>query len=157
MEDINRILVVSRMSKYSKKALHYGISLAKKYRAKLYVTHVVHDPFGIEGWNLPMPSLEKDYQNLLMRERKELDNMITQEKQGGMDIDVSIREGEPVKEILSIVKDESIDLVVLLAHEEGHLEHFLFGRSNEDLIRRMPCSILLVKKEPQAIPVPWEP
>jgi len=28
------------------------------------------------------------------------------------------------------------------------LEHFLFGRSNEELIRRMPCSLLLVKKEP---------
>ncbi len=156
MEDVKRILVVSRMTKYSKKAVHYGISLAKKFQAKLYVMHVVHDPFGIEGWNLPMPSLEKDYQNLLVRERKALDDMIAQEKQTGMDIAVSIREGEPTKEILSFVKDEHIDLVVLLAHEEGHLEHFLFGRSNEELIRRMPCSILLVKKEPQAVSAPWE-
>ncbi len=156
MEDVKRILVVSRMTKYSKKAVHYGISLAKKSQAKLYVMHVVHDPFGIEGWNLPMPSLEKDYQNLLVRERKALDDMIAQEKQTGMDIAVSIREGEPTKEILSFVKDEHIDLVVLLAHEEGHLEHFLFGRSNEELIRRMPCSILLVKKEPQAVSAPWE-
>lgn len=157
MEDIKRILVVSRMTKYSRKAVHYGISLAKKYGAKLYVTHVVHDPFGIEGWNLPMPSLEKDYQNLLIRERKELDSMIAQERQAGMEIDVSIREGEPAKEILSIVKDERIDLVILLAHEEGHLEHFLFGRSNEALIRRMPCSILLVKKEPLPVTGAWEP
>ncbi len=28
------------------------------------------------------------------------------------------------------------------------MEHFLFGRSNEEIVRRMPCSILLVKKEP---------
>jgi hypothetical protein len=26
-----------------------------------------------------------------------------------------------------------------------------FGRSNEELIRGMPCSILLVKKEPQPV------
>ena len=156
MEDIKRILVVSRMTKYSKKAVHYGISLAKKYGAKLYVTHVVHDPFGIEGWNLPLPSLDKDYQNLLIRERRQLDEIIARDKQSGMDINVSIREGEPTKEILSIVRDEQIDLVILLAHEEGHLEHFLFGRSNEELIRRMPCSILLVKKEPQGVPGAWE-
>ena len=156
MEDIKRILVVSRMTKYSKKAVHYGISLAKKYGAKLYVTHVVHDPFGIEGWNLPLPSLDKDYQNLLIRERRQLDEIIAREKQSGMDINVSIREGEPTKEILSIVRDEQIDLVILLAHEEGHLEHFLFGRSNEELIRRMPCPILLVKKEPQGVPGAWE-
>ena len=36
----------------------------------------------------------------------------------------------------------------MLSHEEGHLEHFLFGRSNHELVRKMPCSILLVKKEP---------
>jgi hypothetical protein len=31
------------------------------------------------------------------------------------------------------------------------VEHFLFGRSNEELVRKMPCSIMLVKKEPEAI------
>jgi universal stress protein A len=36
----------------------------------------------------------------------------------------------------------------MLAHEEGRMEHFLFGQSNEALIRKMPCSVLLVKKEP---------
>jgi nucleotide-binding universal stress UspA family protein len=39
----------------------------------------------------------------------------------------------------------------MLAHEEGHLEHFLFGRSNEEIIRKMPCSVLLVKKEPEPL------
>jgi nucleotide-binding universal stress UspA family protein len=36
----------------------------------------------------------------------------------------------------------------MLAHEEGRIEHFLFGRSNEKIIMEMPCSILMVKKEP---------
>jgi nucleotide-binding universal stress UspA family protein len=39
----------------------------------------------------------------------------------------------------------------MLAHEEGRLEHFLFGRSNEEILRALPCSILLVKKEPGAV------
>jgi nucleotide-binding universal stress UspA family protein len=38
--------------------------------------------------------------------------------------------------------------LIMLAHEEGRMEHFLFGRSNEELIRQLPCSIFLVKKEP---------
>ncbi|MCK5504111.1 MAG: universal stress protein [Thermodesulfovibrionia bacterium] len=37
----------------------------------------------------------------------------------------------------------------MLSHEEGRLEHFLFGRSNEKIIRDMPCSILLVEEEPE--------
>ena len=39
-----------------------------------------------------------------------------------------------------------IDLVILPAHEEGRLEHFLYGRGIDSLIRRMPCSILLVRE-----------
>jgi hypothetical protein len=39
----------------------------------------------------------------------------------------------------------------MLAHQEGHVEHLFFGRSNDELVRKMPCSIMLVKKEPEAI------
>lgn len=67
MENIKNILVVSRMVKYDAKAIHYGAALAQKCGAQLTVIHVIHDPFGIEGWNLPMPNLEKDYQNLLKK------------------------------------------------------------------------------------------
>jgi universal stress protein A len=148
MEDIKKILVVSRMTRYCEKAVHYGVSLAKKYGAALSVVHVMHDPFGIEGWNLPLPNLEQDYQNLLKKSRQQLDDIIAAENKSGMHIDVLIREGEPTTEILTVVREKKIDLLVMLAHEEGRLEHFLFGRSNEALIRKMPCSILLVKKEP---------
>jgi len=148
MKDVHQILVVSRMIRYCAKAVCYGVSLAKKYGAALTVVHVVHDPFGIEGWNLPMPNLEKDYQDLLKKERQELDEIIANENRRGMQIDAIIREGEPTAEILTVVKEKDIDLLIMLAHEEGHLEHFLFGRSNDELIRKMPCSILLVKKEP---------
>lgn len=148
MEDISRILVVSRMTRYCTKAVHYGVSLAKKYGAALTVVHVIHDPFGIEGWNLPVLNLDKEYRNTLKRSRQELDDIIAKENKTGMHIDVLIREGEPTSEIVALVKEKGIDLIIMLSHEEGHLEHFLFGRSNHDLIIKMPCSILLVKKEP---------
>lgn len=150
MADINRILVVSHMTKYCQKAVHYGVSLARQYQAELVVLHVEHNPFGLKGWNLPIVSLEKDYQKLLEDAKKDLDRLIAQEKTAGLPIREIIRGGEPVEEILRVVKDEHIDLLVLLAHEEWHLEHFLFGRTNRELVRLMPCSIFLVKKEPEA-------
>jgi nucleotide-binding universal stress UspA family protein len=81
--------------------------------------------------------------------------IVKEERQGGLDISIELKEGEPTAEILRTVKEDKIDLLVMLAHEEGHLEHFLFGRSNHELILKMPCSILLVKKEPQVAPGPW--
>jgi universal stress protein A len=151
MEDIKRILVVSRMTKYCQKAVHYGVSLARKYGAELFVIHVIHNPFGYEGWNLPIYSLKEDYKRIQQEAKKDLDRLIDSEKANGMAVKELIREGEPTKEVLKVVKEENIDILILLAHEEGRLEHFLFGRSNEALIRRMPCSILMVKKEPEPV------
>ncbi len=156
MENIKNILVVSRMVKYDAKAIQTGASLARKYGAKLTIIHVIHDPFGIEGWDLPMPNLEKDYQNLLKKTRQELDKLVEQERAGGTSIEVMLKEGEPTREILQTIKEKQIDLLVMLAHEEGHLEHFLFGKSNHELILKMPCSILLVKKEPQSVYGSWD-
>ena len=156
MDMFKNILVVSRMVKYDAKVINTGASLARKYGAKLTVIHVVHDPFGIEGWNLPLPNLEQDYQNLLKKTRGELDKMVGQERKTGTDVEVMLKEGEPTKEILKTINEKQIDLLIMLAHEEGHLEHFLFGRSNHELVLKMPCSIMLIKKEPGFIYGSWD-
>ncbi|OGW27429.1 MAG: universal stress protein [Nitrospirae bacterium GWC2_42_7] len=149
MEDIKRILVVSRTTKYCRKALQYGVSLAKKCGAELYVIHVVHEPFLFGGWNLPMPTLQKEYKKALDAAKKELDAVIDQEKKKGVNIKELIVEGKPTEEILKAVKKQKIDLLVMLAHEEGRFEHFLFGRSNDEIFRKLPCSVLMIKNEPQ--------
>ena len=143
--DIKKILVVSRSTKYCREAVHQGISLARKYNAELTVVHIIHDPFGYEGWNLPMMSLEKEYENMIKEAKADLDWMIREEKGKGLPIRELIREGDPVEEVLQIVKEEKIDLLLVSHHEETRLEHFLFCRSNDELIRKMPCSIQLVK------------
>lgn len=148
MEDIKRILVVSRMTKYCQRAVHYGVSLSQRYGAELYIMHVVHDPFIYGGWNLPMPSLEKEYRKELNDAKAELDEIIKKEKKEGVKIEEFIREERPTEAVLNMVREKKINLLIMLAHEEGRLEHFLFGRSNEEIVRKIPCSILLVKKEP---------
>jgi len=149
MDDITRILVVSRDTRYCKKAVHYGMFLARCYGAELFVIHVIHNPFSIQGWNLPIPSLAEEYQKILRETKEELTEIIRQEKEKGVHVTQLVREGDPTREILQAVRYEHIDLLIMLAHEEGRLEHFLFGRSNDEIFRAMPCSILMVKREPE--------
>ncbi len=144
-EDIKRILVVSRVTNYCRRAVHHGISLARKYGAELTVVHIIHNPFGYEGFNVPMFSLEKDYEDLIKNVKVELDRIIREEKSKGQPVKELIREGDPTEEILKVVKEENIDLLIASHHEETRFEHYLFCRSNEELIRKMPCSIVLVK------------
>ena len=151
MEDIVRILVISRMTQYCRKAVHYGISLARRYHAELSVMHVFHNPFGLEGWNIPMINFEEEHRKDMEKQKIKLDAIIHRENKAGMAIKESIKEGDPTEEIFKKVEEEKIDLLILCSHEEGRLEHFLFGRSNEELVRKMPCSIMLVKKEPEPV------
>jgi universal stress protein A len=151
MDDVKRILVVSRSTKHCKKAIDYGISLAKQNGAKLYVLHVFDDPFGLEAWSLPVVSLkeiQEEYKRMQEKAHSDLNRIIEAEKDTGISIEVSITDGDPDEKILHFVKEKNIDLLIMLAHEEGRLEHLLFGRSIDRIIRKLPCSVMLVKKEP---------
>ena len=106
--------------------------------------------------NAPGLFLEEEYKTYLnsKQEVKErLDKVIKQEIRNGLPIKEQISDGDATKEVVRVVSEEDIDLIIMLAHEEGHIEHALFGGENDAIVRKMPCSILLVKKEPG--PVEW--
>jgi universal stress protein A len=146
MNDIRRIMVTASDIKHSQEAVRYGVSLARKYEADLLILHVEHDPFGAEGWNLPFLSVDEEYKELLKQAKKDLDRLIRTEAGKGLPVREMIRKGEPVEVIRKVVEEEKIDLLLMLSHEETRLEHFLFGRINDAIIRQVPCSVLLVKK-----------
>jgi universal stress protein A len=151
MNGIKNILVVSRMTQPGRKAIRYGISIAKKYGASLHVLHSLYNPFGEKGWSVGDLSLQEEYQKLLQDAQEQLPAIIEEENVLGRPVEELIREGEPTAEILKAVREKNIDLLILQTHEEGRMEHFLFGRTNEELIKKMPCPIMLVKEE---LPLP---
>jgi universal stress protein A len=149
MEDINRIMVVARSTKYCHKAVHYGVSLARKHGAELSILHVIHNPFGLEGWNLPLayrPDLEEEFKRMCQTAKRDLDRIIAGEKANGLRIKELIVEGDPLKKIFEVVEQEKIDLIVMIAYQQWLLEHWLFGRELDEIVRKMPCSVLLVQK-----------
>ena len=145
METFNNILVVSRSTKNCVKVLRTGVALARKFESKLHVLHIIHDPFNVNGWNLPVPSLDEEYKAMVAKARKELDRIIRIEKAEGMVINEWVKDGDPVEAISQAVEKEGVDLILMLAHREGRLEHFLFGKTNEAIIRRLPASLMLVR------------
>ena len=150
MEDIRRILAVSWLTQYCQKTIHYAVSLAAKYGAEFSVIHVI-DTLWSQGWNLPTMSQDEARGKEMERIQAELDNIIGSETKEGVKIKKIIKEGDPIEEIMKVIEEERIDLVIMRTHEEGRIERLLVGGSNDALIRKMPCSILLVKKEPDTV------
>ena len=144
MKDIRRILAVSWMTQYCQKTVHYAVSLAMKYGAEISVLHVI-DSLWLQSWNFPEMSQTEERGRDIERIKSELDDIIGSEIKGDMKIKTIIKEGDPVEEILKFIEEEKIDLVIMRAHEEGRIERMLVGGSNDAIIRKMPCSIFLVK------------
>ncbi len=151
MHDIKRILVVSRWTKDCKKALHHGISLARSYGAELSILHIIRSTFELTGGLLyasRLADLEEGYKAEVDEVKRDFDAMIEAEHAKGMAIKETIRDGQPAVQIFKAVEADKIDLLIMAHHEEDRLEHYLFCRDSEKVLRRMPCSIMLVKTEP---------
>jgi nucleotide-binding universal stress UspA family protein len=88
MKTFKNILVVSRSTKYCHQAIGTGISLAHQYGSNLYLLHVIHDPFNLDGWNLPVPSFHEEYEKMVADARKALDHMVKVEKEKGLPVKV---------------------------------------------------------------------
>src|SRR5689334_14572470 len=111
MENIRRILVISRMTPYCREAIHCGVSLARKLDAKLNILHFVSNPFDMKVVNAPslFPAEEyKNYQNIQREAKEELDKAIIQETKDGFPIKELISDRDPVEEIVKMVGEEKI-------------------------------------------------
>lgn len=145
MKTFSNILIVSRSTKHCTKVLRTGISMARKYGAKLHILHIMYDPFNVDGWHLSAAAIDDEYKTMAAKARSELDQIIQAEKAEGLVITEWVKDGFPADEIQKVVESENIDLVLMLAHPEGRLEHLLFGKTNEAIIRRLPATLMLVK------------
>jgi universal stress protein A len=145
MKSFKTILVVSRSTRKCIRALRTGISLARKYDARLHILHVIYDPFVFNDWNITLSSFDDELEKEVRLAREELDRLVKAERAEGLDITEWVKYGKPADEIQKIVEDEKVDLILMLAHEEGRIEHFLFGRTNDAIIRRLPATLMLIK------------
>ena len=157
MEDIKRILVVSRSTEDCKNAFRYGAHLAKAFSAELSILYIEYDPFDRIGFHYlaGLATFKDEYKARIKQAREEIDRCVADERAAGMTITEIFQEGDPLEETIKAVERDKIDLILLAAHPEGRLERIIYGRSNHELIRRLPCSVLFIKGEEAAVPV-WD-
>jgi nucleotide-binding universal stress UspA family protein len=94
--------------------------------------------------------VEQEYERARRQARGELDALIESEKRLGVEITELVVEGDPLEAVMGIVRDEQIDLIVMLAPDRKHVEHYQFRYNLGEIVRKMPCSVLVVRAAPDA-------
>lgn len=151
MKNVKKVLVPCGTVTSCSELVDYAATLCRDITAELFILTIIYDPFGVKGLSFPRPSLEDDYRKLREKTRNDLREIVNREKRQGLAVQGLIREGKPVNEILTVIREREIDLLVLPAHKQSRLESVLSGGDNKTLLRKMPCSVLFIKSEPEAV------
>lgn len=141
---IQKILFPTDFSGASIHAASYALSLAKAYKAKLYVLHVVDTSEEASGFYLPHLSYEKLDKEMKESAKEMLDKFCSARFKGFKGIEKRILSGEPYKEILKVVTGMDIDLVVMGTFGKARIDRFFFGSTTERVLRKASCPVFVV-------------
>jgi len=142
-----RILITTDGSEPNKKAVSYGIELARLSGAKLNVVYVV-DTAAFAS--VPMDAGWEMMYELLQKEGNEaIQQIVDDAKASGIDIEGSLLEGHPSQEIIEFAQKNDIDVVVLGTLGKGGLDRFLLGSVAEKVTRNSKVPVLVVRGSPR--------
>jgi nucleotide-binding universal stress UspA family protein len=137
------ILVAYDGLKFSQAALNQGAGLARLCKSKLHLLGIVAttgssglaEAYGeIDVWGMEREELEQALNVAALESGKQGVNVIT-----------CIRQGDPGLEIITYAHEINADLVVLGHSEKGIIERWFDGSVGGELLRHLPCSLLIAK------------
>lgn len=141
MEGYKKILFATDFSRNADVAFEHAISLADKYKAKLYVVHAINiAPMAAYEPYTPVIDFSAFSRNINERLQKDYLPRIPR----SISAESRVISGYPAVEIAAFADQENIDLMVIGAHGETGLAYALFGSVADRLVRKAKCSVLVV-------------
>jgi nucleotide-binding universal stress UspA family protein len=149
---IGKILVAVDGSQNSDRALDFALDIAEKHGAALMVLNVSETPaigaVPMEPTAVSGESMVMFGKDLLKIHEEILRKAVAHAKIVKPEISVStkLREGNPVFEIVSLAKEEGVDLVVVGHQGVGRVKEFFgLGGISEKVAHLAPCSVVIVR------------
>ena len=141
---IKNILCAIDRSPSSLQALGYAIALARWQNARLNLLEVIEEapPPGVarapKGDGLP-----KETRTALERD---LRCVLTARRASDVKVEIFMRKGKVVQEILAQAKASRSDLVVIGSHGRGGVQRLVLGSVAEKVLRLSTCPVLTVRR-----------
>jgi len=137
----NKILVPTDGSDYTKPAISTAMELAKLTGGKLTALYVLDQTVLT---NMPMDTAVMNVYKTLEKEGQEAVDFVMEEaKKVGVDVEVMVKEGAPVKVILE--ESNNYDVIVMGTLGRTGMSKLLMGSVAERVVRAASCPVLVVR------------
>lgn len=142
----SRILVGVDGSPFGEKALKYAVDLAKRYKAKLIVVHVILRRFyavapseaGVLATTVFVKEMEAEGREIMNTAESSV-------KAEGVDYECKLVQGVPAEEIVRIAQTEKVDLIVVGSRGLTEVRAFLLGSVSDKVSHHAKCPTMIVK------------
>jgi nucleotide-binding universal stress UspA family protein len=141
---LKNIVVPLDFSKASLESLRYAVQLAAPYGSSICLVYVIERTSlnrNLENIPLILPEVELGQiarQRLLSIRQKEIGNTLP--------VTIRVSVGKPSWEIVTIAREIDADLIVIGSHGQSGLGRILLGSTAEQVIRRAPCPVLVLRE-----------
>lgn len=143
--NLNRIVVPIDFSDYSRATLRYALDLAKSFKARLNLVHVIEDrlhPAFYSGGVFSIYDIDPEIETKVMAELRKLFKEVGHDE---VETEYTILSGSPAKEILHWMASRDADLLVIATHGLSGLERTILGSVTERIVREASCPVLTIK------------
>jgi universal stress protein A len=142
---IKKIAFSTDFSKNSEAAFIKAFDLAEKYKARLFLIHVMPpaiNPLTSDPeWVLPAEDNKALILNLEERMEKEFGSRL----KGRVEYQLVVLNGHVSSEILNFLEEKHIDLAVVGASGLSGMGMVLFGSVARRVAHKAPCSVMIVR------------
>lgn len=146
---LDRILVPTDFSEFSKPAIVYGCALAARFDSQLHLLNVTQDPavYVPEPTMISMEAIQQQISDLHAEGETALAKLPEDGWENSKPIIREVRHGSPFVEIVRYAKEKDVDLIVIGTHGRTGLKHVLVGSVAERVVRKAPCPVLSIRPD----------
>ncbi|MDZ7773055.1 MAG: universal stress protein [Balneolaceae bacterium] len=146
-EPIRNIYFPTDFSQASEKALPYAAEIARRTGATLTIVHVSEEPIDLA----PSSRDKKQEVTAQARERfqKLKDRLMVDETYRDLEITTSLLSGNPVVNLLDMVRERKPDLLVMGTQGAGNAHRALMGSMASGIISQSPVPVMVIPPESQ--------
>jgi nucleotide-binding universal stress UspA family protein len=141
MSTLRRVLAPVDFSESSRKAVGYGVALAEKTGAKLYLAHILAP---VPEFGYVFPDNPPDTNALRITDARQTLLDLLPANRDQLHYELIAKIGAVEHELLGMVRDESIDLVIMGSRGRTRLRRWFLGSVTEHLLRKVPVPVLTV-------------
>jgi nucleotide-binding universal stress UspA family protein len=153
MKEIKTILLPIDFSDASSILLQYGVYLAEKYDARIYVVYVAEDPFSYSGLpltdysglpltDIPFNQLEED---MTKYAQERMERFLEEDMaQATVAYEGTVLFGQVAAEIIRYAEEKMADLIIIGTHGFKGLDRMLLGSVAEKIVKMAPCPVMTI-------------